>query len=203
LICSDPSLSGSNKLASVCLQDQNSVCAQDYDCANQLKCQSGKCSCAQGFEEFNQRTHSCEMVRYKNERNHCYSTSDCKSYNLACDRSANGNRTNSCVRVIGEFCQSTSDCVNGLNCEFNTCQCNPKTQYYDYTEHDCVFKRSLRESCLLSYQCGERLVCDSRRSFACLKSYGTQCRNTSECANYLECLDGICGCSVNNFLEIF
>jgi hypothetical protein len=191
LVCSSH-----GKLKNICLNSINDVCSQDSDCANHLKCLNGKCGCVKGFEEFNAHTHTCEMIRYSNEKTHCYSTVDCKHTNLACDRSSNGNRTNACARIIGEFCQDTNDCANGLICLFNGCQCNPKNQYYDYTEHDCVFKKSLHESCQLTYQCGDRLVCDLRRNFICLKSYGTQCRNTSDCANHMECINNLCGCPV-------
>lgn len=48
-----------------------------------------------------------------------------KSDRLACDRTINGNKTFTCGRVYGEFCQVYEDCANGLQCgaPSYTCEC--------------------------------------------------------------------------------
>ncbi len=194
-------------LVDVCLQDKGGLCSQDKDCANEQKCLDGRCGCLAQYEVYNHHNHDCDMIRYQNEGLHCATSNDCNSKNLACDNSVNGNKTQMCARIYAEFCQDSNDCANGLNCIDNMCQCK-SNQFYDQNSNDCFYKKQLNEPCIENFQCSENLVCDVRvgrspiselRKMVCLKDLNIQCKNNSECANYLPCNDGICGCRVGFF----
>jgi len=121
------------------------MCAQDIDCANKFKCIYGKCSCSGQYETYDSNNRDCDLIKLPNEKHECIYNKDCNSDRLACDRTINGNKTFTCGRVYGEFCQVYEDCANGLQCgaPSYTCECQVRLLFWDSFFKNNDVRRSL------------------------------------------------------------
>lgn len=122
LECATGVCSTVGSLKGTCKLDIGETCSNGKDCANQLGCIDGKCGCDSAKSSYNKQTHDCELKRLSGENQACKTNSDCQA-GLACDTSAQGNRTNLCKRALGQGCLYFEDCANNIGCENEICAC--------------------------------------------------------------------------------
>ena len=158
-----------------CAKTAGQGCTLDTKCANTLVCDGTTNKCA------------------KITGDDCKEDIDCANA-LVCDGT-----TEKCANIAGEDCSSNSECVNTLVCTCSECATGSKTIGDECKENECntatltcdivTKKCSLiaDQTCTLSSQCANALVCDATSVPTALKCAVAFAEDVTCTQNKLEC----------------
>lgn len=137
-------------------------CGSIRECAFELACSANQCAA----QDFADRGDSCT------------SGSDCSGESTACSASA---RKHCVARMAGQACQQDDDCIDGQQCDGNTCVASP----------------GMDEECGHGVLCAVGLACGFEvRTCGPKPTAGQQCATGpggSVCADGLACNNDVCG----------